>query len=145
MFHRTSHGVGSGALLVVIRAVEGGRAGVDVVPFCNIEAAGGEIIPIVPAPSCAGQLVSADPVLISLIDWRGHGRGGGMCGAWSEFWGMGLVSSGSRCNGERKVCHRLLDLVLGLLELVGELLVGDGKVCQCVTRTRSEERRGHAL
>ena len=28
-----------------------------------------------------------------------------------------------------KVCHHLLDLLLGLLELVGELLVGDCKVC----------------
>ena len=27
------------------------------------------------------------------------------------------------------VCHHLLDLFLGLLELVGELLVGAGKVC----------------
>ena len=28
-----------------------------------------------------------------------------------------------------EVCHHLLDLFMGLLELVGELLVGAGKVC----------------
>ena len=47
-----------------------------------------------------------------------------MCVDWCGFWGKGLVSSGRRCNGERKVFYNLLDLLLGLLELVGELLVG---------------------
>ena len=28
-----------------------------------------------------------------------------------------------------EVCHHLLDLLMGLLELVGELLVGAGEVC----------------
>ena len=68
MFIRSSHGVGSGGLLVVIRAAAGGGAGVDVVPFCNIKAAGGTIIIIVPATNCAGRLVSLDLVQISLIE-----------------------------------------------------------------------------
>ena len=52
-----------------------------------------------------------------------------MCGDWRGFLGHGLVSSGRRCNREMEVCHHLLYLLLGLLELVGELLVGAGKVC----------------
>ena len=51
-----------------------------------------------------------------------------MCGEWRGFLGRGLVSSGRRCNREMEVCHHLLDMLLGLLELVGELLVGAGKV-----------------
>ena len=47
----------------------GGRgAGVAVVPFCNIKAAGGTIILIVPETNCAGRLVSADLVLVSLVE-----------------------------------------------------------------------------
>ena len=68
VFFRSSHGVGSGGLIVVIRAAAGGGTGVAVVPFCNIKAVGGAIIIIVPATSCAGRLVSADPVRISLIE-----------------------------------------------------------------------------
>ena len=60
MFLRYSRGVGSGGLLVVIRTAAGGGTGVAVVPFCNIEAAGGTIILIVPATNCAGRMVSAD-------------------------------------------------------------------------------------
>ena len=52
-----------------------------------------------------------------------------MCGDWRGFLGRGLVNSGRRCNGEMEVCHNLLDLFLGLLDLVSELLVGAGKVC----------------
>ena len=44
-----------------------------------------------------------------------------MCGDWRGF--LGLVTYGRRCNGETEVCHHLLNLLLGLLELVGELLV----------------------
>ena len=51
-----------------------------------------------------------------------------MCDDWRGFWGKGLVSSGRRCNGEMKVCYHLLDLLLGLLKMVGKLLVGSGKV-----------------
>ena len=113
----------------MIRAATGGGTGLDVVPFCNIEAAGGAIILIVPETSCAGRLVSADPVWISLIEQRGCGRSGGMCGDWRGFLGRGLVTSCWRCTREMEVCHNLLDLLLGLLDLVGELLVGIGKVC----------------
>ena len=74
-----------GGLLVVIRAAEGGGTGVVVVPFCGIEAAGGKIILIFPATSCAGRMVSADLVWISLIEWRGYGRCRGMCDDWCGF------------------------------------------------------------
>ena len=46
----------------MIRAAAVGGAVVAGVPFCNIEAAGGTVIFIVPATSCVGRLVSADPV-----------------------------------------------------------------------------------
>ena len=59
----------------------------------------------------------------------GGGGGGGRCGQWHGGLGRGLVSSGRHCSGEMKVCHHLLYLLVGLLELVGELLVGDSKVC----------------
>ena len=68
MFLRSSHGVGSGGLLVVIGAAAGGRAGLAVVSFRNIVAAGGAIVLIVPATSCTEGLVSADVVRISLIE-----------------------------------------------------------------------------
>ena len=68
VFFRSSHGVGSGGLIVVIRAAAGGGTGVAVMPLCNIKAARGAIILIVPATSCAGRLVSAEPVWISLIE-----------------------------------------------------------------------------
>ena len=67
-FFKSSHDVGSGGLLVVIRAAEGGGARVAGVSFCNIEAAGRTVIIIVPATSCAGRLVFADPVLVSLVE-----------------------------------------------------------------------------
>ena len=51
-----------------------------------------------------------------------------MCGDWRGFLGQGLVTSGRRCTGEMEVFHHLLDLLLGLLDLVGELLVDAGKV-----------------
>ena len=51
-----------------------------------------------------------------------------MCDDWSKFLGWGMVTSGWCCTGEMQVCHNLLDFLLGLLELVGELLVGAGKV-----------------
>ena len=44
-----------------------------------------------------------------------------MCDDWRGFLGQGLVTSGWRCNREMEVCHYLL-------ELVGELLVGAGKI-----------------
>ena len=67
VFLQSYHGVGLGGLLVVIRAEAGGRAGVSVVPFCDIKTAGGKIILIFPSTNCAGRLVSADLVRISLI------------------------------------------------------------------------------
>ena len=51
-----------------------------------------------------------------------------MCGDWRRFLGQGLITSGRCCNGEIEVFCHLLNLFLGLLELVGELLVGAGKV-----------------
>ena len=51
-----------------------------------------------------------------------------MCRDWRGFLGRGLVYSGRRCSVEMEVCHHLLDLFLSLLELVGDLLVGDSKV-----------------
>ena len=60
--------VGSGGLLVVIRAAAGERTGVAGVPLCNILASGGTVFFIVPGTSCAGWLVSKDPVLVSLIE-----------------------------------------------------------------------------
>ena len=113
----------------MIRAAARGGVGVAVVPFCNIEATGGTIILIVPAMSCAGRLVSADLVRISLIVYRGCGWGGGMCGDWRGFLGRVLVTSGRHCDREMEVCHHLLDMFLGLLELVGKLMVGTVKVC----------------
>ena len=68
VFIQSSHDIGSGGLLVVIRAAFGGGKGVACVPFCNIEATGGTVIFIVPETSCAGRLVSADPVGVSLIE-----------------------------------------------------------------------------
>ena len=52
-----------------------------------------------------------------------------MCGNWRGFLGWGLVYSSWRYTGEMEVCHHLLDLSLGLLELFGELLVCAGKLC----------------
>ena len=52
-----------------------------------------------------------------------------MCGYWCGFLGRGLVTSGRRCNREMEVFHNMLDLLLVLLELFGELLVRTGKVC----------------
>ena len=68
MFLRSSHDVGSGGLLVVIREAAGWGADVAGVPFCNIEAAGGTVIFIFPATSCVGWLVSADLDWVSLIE-----------------------------------------------------------------------------
>ena len=52
-----------------------------------------------------------------------------MSGDWRGFWGHGLVPTGRRCTGEMEVFHRLLTLMLGRLELVGELLVCASQVC----------------
>ena len=52
-----------------------------------------------------------------------------MCGNWHGVLGWGLVTSDRRCTGEMEVFHHLLNLVLGLLELVGELLVCASQVC----------------
>ena len=93
------------------------------VPFCNIVAAGGTVIFIVTATSCAGRLVSADHVWVSLAEWRRYERDGDMCDDWRGFLGRGLVTSGRRCTVEMEVCHHLLNLLLGLLELVGELML----------------------
>ena len=53
-----------------------------------------------------------------------------MCGDWHGFLVRGLVTSVWHCTGEMEVCHHLLGLFLGLLELVGELLIVSGKVCR---------------
>ena len=50
------------------------------VPVCTIDAAGVTVIFIVPVPKCAGRLVSADPVWVSLIESRGCRGGSDMCG-----------------------------------------------------------------
>ena len=68
MFLQSSHDVGSGGVLVVIREAVGWGTCVVGVPFCDIEAAGGIVIFIVPATSCAGLLVSVDPTWVSLIE-----------------------------------------------------------------------------
>ena len=52
-----------------------------------------------------------------------------MCGDCRGFLGRGLVTPGRRCTGEMEVCHHLLNLLLGLLELVGELLICASQVC----------------
>ena len=52
-----------------------------------------------------------------------------MCGKWRGFLGRGLVTSGRRCNGEMEVYHHLLNMLLGLLELVDELLACASRVC----------------
>ena len=52
-----------------------------------------------------------------------------MCGEWRGFLGRVLVTSGRLYNRDMEICHHLLDLLLGLLELVGQLMVGAGKVC----------------
>ena len=67
VFIQSSHDVGSGGVLVVIRAVAGWGTCVAGVLFCDIEAAGGTLISIVPATSCAGRLVSVDPAWVSLV------------------------------------------------------------------------------
>ena len=67
MFLLSSHDVGLGGFFVVIRAAAGWGACVAGVPFCDIEAAGGTVIFIVPATSCVGRLVSADPDWVSLV------------------------------------------------------------------------------
>ena len=59
----------------------------------------------------------------------GVGAAGGGAATGAGVWGGGLLSSGRRCNREMKVCYHLMNLLLGLLELVGELLVGAVKVC----------------
>ena len=51
-----------------------------------------------------------------------------MCGDWRGFWGCGRVPTGRRCTREMEVCHHLLYLFLGLLELVGKLLIGVSEV-----------------
>ena len=51
-----------------------------------------------------------------------------MCGDWCVFLGREMVPTDRRYTREMEVCHHLLDLLLGLLELVGELLVGYAKV-----------------
>ena len=52
-----------------------------------------------------------------------------MCGDCHGVLEPGLVTSGRRCNGVMEVCHNLLDMLMGLLELIGELLVGTLKFC----------------
>ena len=104
--------------------------GVAGVPFCDIEAAGGTVICIVPATSCAGRLFSADPAWVSLIESRGCRSGGDMCGDWRGFLGRGSVTSGRRCTGEMDFFHHLLNLLLDLLELVGKMLVWASQVFQ---------------
>ena len=83
----------------MLRAAAGGRTGMAGVPFYNIKAAGVTVIFIVPAPKCAGRLVSADPVWVYMIDSRGYRGGGDMCGSWCGFLGRGLVTSGRRGTG----------------------------------------------
>ena len=63
-----------------------------------------------------------------------------MCGDWRGFLRKGLVTSGRRCPGDMEVCHHLLNLFLGLLELVGELLVFSSQVCYflCLVGRRLE-------
>ena len=99
MFLQSSHDVGSSGLLVVLRAAAGGVTGMSGVPFFNIEAAGVTVIFIFPAPKCSGQLVSADPVWVSLIDSRGCRGGRDVCSGWRGFLERGLVTSGRRCTG----------------------------------------------
>ena len=83
----------------MLRAVAGGGTVLAGVPFCNIVAVGVTVIFIVPAPKCAGRLVTAYPVWVSLIESCGCGVGGYMCGGWHGFLGQGLVTSGSRGTG----------------------------------------------
>ena len=52
-----------------------------------------------------------------------------MCCDWRRFLGRGLVTSGRRCTGEMEIFHNFLNLLLGLLELVGELLICASQVC----------------
>ena len=48
------------------------------------------------------------------LDWLGRVRAGrGEVRQLARVFGAGLVSSGRRCNGEIKVCHNPLDLLLG--------------------------------
>ena len=53
-----------------------------------------------------------------------------MCGDWRGFLGQGLVTSGRCCTGEMDIFHHFLNLLLGLLELVGDLLVCASQVCR---------------
>ena len=47
----------------------------------------------------------------------------------ARVFGAGLVTSGRQCTGEIEVFHHFLNFMLGLLELVGELLVCACQVC----------------
>ena len=52
-----------------------------------------------------------------------------MCSDWCGFLGRGLVTSVRSCPREMEVCHHLFNLMLGLLELVGKLLICASQVC----------------
>ena len=52
-----------------------------------------------------------------------------MYGNWRGFLGRRLVTSDRRCTGEMEIFHHFLNLLLGLLELVGKFQVCARQVC----------------
>ena len=115
---RSSQGAGVRRQFVVFGPTAGRGTRFACVPFSDVVSARREIIVVVPAAGSSGRLVASVPVCRSGILLCGN-EGGNRCGE-----GRGCtVSSAWSCSGAVHGGHHVLELLLSLLKLLGEILV----------------------
>ena len=90
------------------------------VPFSDVVSARRAIILVGPAAGSTGRLVTSVPVCRSGSLSCGN-EGGDRCGEGRGF----AVSSAWNCCGAVYSRHHVMELLLGLLKLLGEILVRD--------------------
>ena len=115
---RLSQGAGARRKFVVFGSTEGRGTRFACVPFSDVVSARRAIALVVPAAGRSGRLVASVPVCRSGILSCGN-EGGDRCGE-----GRGCaVSSPWSCCGAVHGGHHVLELLLCLLDLLGEILI----------------------
>ena len=118
VYFRPSQSAGVRFQFIVFGRTAGRGARFACVPFSDVVSARREIVLVVPAAGSSGRLVTSVPVCRSGILSCGN-EGGNRCGE-----GRGCaVSSAWNCCGAVHSRHHVLELLLGLLKLLGEILV----------------------
>ena len=118
VYFRPSQGVGVRRQFVVFERTAGRGTRFSCVPFSDVVSARRAIVLVVPVAGSSGRLVTSVPVCRSGILSCGN-EGGNRCGE-----GRGcVVSSAWSCCWDVHGGHHVMELLLGLLKLLGEILV----------------------